>query len=145
MSQENAQNRNYYSFDVTDKLRVICLDQYEIGVLGLEKSDVNFKMANDIIRKSSEPYRCALLKLANIYNERDNFFIAESFSKGSIYPKSEKEVKISKIRHLVFGPSDPPSSPVQRRTPIFGGIDFSGSIYPEIFNASYSITQLFSS
>ncbi len=49
LNQENAQRRNYYSFDVTDKLRVVCLDQFEISVLGLNENDDSFKKARDLL------------------------------------------------------------------------------------------------
>jgi hypothetical protein len=65
-----------------------------------------------------EPYRCAGLKLVNIYYETAIFFGGMVFSEVDL-PGKRKKVKNSSKNSYVFGPSDTPSSPRQRRTPIF--------------------------
>ena len=47
-------NSNYYFYDITDKLRLICLDLYEMSVIGYESNDENYKNAMELIRRFNE-------------------------------------------------------------------------------------------
>jgi manganese-dependent ADP-ribose/CDP-alcohol diphosphatase len=52
IGQETGTCRNYYRIDVTDNMTIICLDQYEIGVLGLDKTSEQFLAAHNTIEAS---------------------------------------------------------------------------------------------
>jgi manganese-dependent ADP-ribose/CDP-alcohol diphosphatase len=43
-NQKNDQT-NYYTYDITNKIRLICLDMYEMSLLGYDKSDSRYKEA----------------------------------------------------------------------------------------------------
>lgn len=45
LGEKHANNANYYSFDITDKVKLICLDFYELSILGYEKEEANYLKA----------------------------------------------------------------------------------------------------
>jgi manganese-dependent ADP-ribose/CDP-alcohol diphosphatase len=49
---QGRRSANYYFHDITAKLRLVCLDQYEISVLGYGVDDREFKMAVEILEKN---------------------------------------------------------------------------------------------
>lgn len=49
LSQPKSKNRNYYSYDATSRLRLICLDQYELAVIGLDESEPDYKTASEML------------------------------------------------------------------------------------------------
>ena len=45
---------NYYSYEITPKLRLICLDFYEFSVLGFDKTDPGYIKAHDFLRQHNK-------------------------------------------------------------------------------------------
>lgn len=45
---------NYYWYDITDKLRLICLDQYEISALGFDKNDNIYKESMQLVEENTK-------------------------------------------------------------------------------------------
>ncbi|CAF1023219.1 unnamed protein product [Brachionus calyciflorus] len=66
--QQNSSKFNYYYHDITDRLRIICLDEYEISVLGYEENDEIFKKSCEILNEKEN------LK-NNCTNENDRKFL----------------------------------------------------------------------
>jgi manganese-dependent ADP-ribose/CDP-alcohol diphosphatase len=55
LNQNNdINNANYYYYDINDKLRLICLDLYEISILGYDEQHEFYKQAFEIIKKNKE-------------------------------------------------------------------------------------------
>lgn len=48
---QNLSNSNYYFYDINERIRLICLDQYEISILGLEETDKIYIEALNTINK----------------------------------------------------------------------------------------------
>ena len=44
---------NYYYYDLSDRLRIICLDEYEFSIFGFEKNDSIFKQATAFLHDKS--------------------------------------------------------------------------------------------
>jgi manganese-dependent ADP-ribose/CDP-alcohol diphosphatase len=51
LSQNLNSNANYYSIEVTNKLKLICLDLYEFSILGYEKQDKVYEEAMFHLKK----------------------------------------------------------------------------------------------
>jgi manganese-dependent ADP-ribose/CDP-alcohol diphosphatase len=48
--QQNVDaNANYYFYDITDKLRLICLDFYEFSAIGFDETDETYKQAINLL------------------------------------------------------------------------------------------------
>ena len=54
LSQNLDANANYYTYDVTPKLRLICLDFYKFAVLGYEETDEVYQRAYELLNKHNK-------------------------------------------------------------------------------------------
>lgn len=53
LKQNTNSNSNYYFYDINDKLRLICMDQYEISALGFDETDDVYIKATEIIKSNT--------------------------------------------------------------------------------------------
>lgn len=49
LNQNFDSNSNYYSVQITDNLKIICLDQFELSILGYKHNHPNFIRANNFL------------------------------------------------------------------------------------------------
>ena len=54
LKQNLDTNGNYYVYDVTDKLRLICLDFYEFSILGYDEDEDIYKRSLDFLRSRNK-------------------------------------------------------------------------------------------
>jgi manganese-dependent ADP-ribose/CDP-alcohol diphosphatase len=54
LGQNLETNANYYTYNVTDKLRLVCLDFYQFSLLGYDESDERYQSALNLIRKHNK-------------------------------------------------------------------------------------------
>lgn len=54
LKQNGVPNTNCYTYDVTDKLRMICLDFYRQSILGYEETDENYIKALALIKSHNK-------------------------------------------------------------------------------------------